>query len=125
MLVDESKGTGILPERWPVPPTDYSIGYAGGIGPDNIKFVLETIQEVVVPHDREDIWIDMETRLRSQKKKKKKNNATATANNGILLDDDDDDDDVFDDVFDLDKCYQVILAVCEKGLFSHPHFLLE
>lgn len=30
MLMDESKGTGVLASSWPKPPAEYDIGYAGG-----------------------------------------------------------------------------------------------
>jgi len=96
MLLDESKGTGVLATSWPAPPQEYEIGYAGGIGPENIRQVLANV--VAAAHGRM-VWIDMESRLRSQK-------------NGT-------------DVFDLDKCYKVILAVCEAGLHPHPTFLMD
>lgn len=96
MLLDESKGTGVLADNWPAPPVEYEIGYAGGIGPDNIQQVLQKVQQAAA--DRS-VWIDMESRLRSKKNGK--------------------------DIFDLDKCYQVILAVCkdELQLHSHPNYL--
>ena len=98
MLLDESKGTGVLPEAWPpIPPnTPYKIGYAGGIGPSNVTDVLSKIQKSNDTIEKA-IWIDMESSLRSQK-------------NGC-------------DVFDLDKCYTVVLNVCQKGFLSHPPFL--
>eukprot|EP00534_Pseudo-nitzschia_fraudulenta_P015302 CAMPEP_0201236880 /NCGR_PEP_ID=MMETSP0852-20130820/8241_1 /ASSEMBLY_ACC=CAM_ASM_000632 /TAXON_ID=183588 /ORGANISM="Pseudo-nitzschia fraudulenta, Strain WWA7" /LENGTH=290 /DNA_ID=CAMNT_0047530947 /DNA_START=161 /DNA_END=1033 /DNA_ORIENTATION=- len=111
MLLDESKGTGVLPSVWsPIPPeiAGYTVGYAGGIGPENVSVVLEKIKEVVVVADEDDgtgddggrvFWIDMESKLRSQK-------------NGR-------------DVFDLDKCYKVVAEVCGAGYFSHPSFLGE
>ena len=39
MLLDESKGTGVLPNEWPpIPPeTPYRVGYAGGIGPQHVS----------------------------------------------------------------------------------------
>lgn len=97
MLHDESKGTGVLPEVWPMiyPDTPYQIGYAGGIGPSNVAVVLSKIQEAA--HSENRVWIDMESSLRSQKNGK--------------------------DVFDLDKCHQVILEVCQTGFLSHPPFL--
>ena len=91
MLLDESKGTGVLATSWPTPPKEYRIGYAGGIGPDNISSVLEKVS--VAAAGRE-VWIDMESRLRSEKNGK--------------------------DVFDLDKCYQVIDAVCQANMHKHP-----
>ena len=94
MLVDESKGTGVLASSWPEAPEEYRIGYAGGIGPHNIENVLKDV--VVASKDRP-VWIDMESKIRSTKEGK--------------------------DVFDLDKCYSVIAAVCTAGLHSHPDFL--
>jgi len=97
MLVDDSKGTGVLSATpWPKPPEEYSIGYAGGIGPDNIHKILA---DVVQAGSGKSIWIDMESSLRSTK-------------NDM-------------DVFDLDKCYQVIDATCAAGLTAHPSYLLS
>jgi hypothetical protein len=96
MLVDDSKGTGVVSSTpWPTPPEEYPIGYAGGIGPENIHKVLG---DVIEAGNGKSIWIDMESKLRSNK-------------NG-------------QDVFDLDKCYQVIDATCASGLHAHPDFLL-
>lgn len=94
MLVDESKGTGVLASSWPAPPAEYQIGYAGGIGPHNIETLLQDVMEVAQGND---VWIDMESSLRSIKDGK--------------------------DVFDLDKCYEVIQATCAAGLYDHPDFL--
>lgn len=96
MLLDESKGTGVLADSWPAPPADYDIGYAGGIGPDTIGNVLQKVQDVTAGRS---VWIDMESRLRSIK-----NDC---------------------DVFDLDKCYTVLDAVCGAGLAKHPAYLNE
>mmetsp|Transcript_184 Transcript_184/g.193 ORF Transcript_184/g.193 Transcript_184/m.193 type:complete len:281 (-) Transcript_184:412-1254(-) len=95
MLVDESKGTGVLASSWPSPPKEYDIGYAGGIGPDNVKDVLNDIMNVA--HGRE-VWIDMESSLRSAGENKS-------------------------DVFDLGKCFKCIEVVCDIGLYDHPPFL--
>jgi hypothetical protein len=111
-LLDESKGTGVLPINgcWPSIPKSLqslkstcTIGYAGGIGPLNVKDVLENITESKQSNNNNEneneyenntdtdtdtiFWIDMESKLRSIKNDK--------------------------DVFDLDKCYQVIDSVCE------------
>jgi len=83
MLVDESKGTGVLSTSWPKPPEDYDIGYAGGIGPINIERVLKEVQ---VAGAGRSIWIDMESSLRSMKNGK--------------------------DIFDLEKCHECIRATC-------------
>ena len=94
MLVDESKGTGVLASSWPNPPDEYDIGYAGGIGPSNVEKVLE---DVLVAGQGREIWIDMESSLRSTKGGK--------------------------DVFDLDKCFDVIEKVCKMGVHSHPSYI--
>jgi len=94
MLVDESKGTGVAAKSWPSPTGEQEIGYAGGIGPSNIHQVLKDVTAAAKGHA---FWIDMESSLRSVKNGK--------------------------DVFDLDKCYQIIEAACEEGLMSHPSFL--
>lgn len=88
MLVDESKGTGILAKSWPSPPLDYEIGYAGGIGPANVETVMKDIQQVAAGRS---VWIDMESSLRSI-------------------------DDQGKDIFDLDKCQQVIDVVKALGI---------
>jgi adenine/guanine phosphoribosyltransferase-like PRPP-binding protein len=86
MLVDESKGTGVAASSWPSPSPDYRVGYAGGIGPHNVRSVLEEINKVAA---NETVWIDMESSLRSFKNDK--------------------------DVFDLDKCFDVIETVSQMG----------
>lgn len=65
-LFDCSGGRGILPDEWPKIPLNEQnknmfCGYAGGLGPDNLKEELSKIESVV--GDAE-IWIDMETKLR-------------------------------------------------------------
>lgn len=97
MLVDDSKGTGVSSTTpWPTPPETYKIGYAGGIGPSNIQQVLV---DVIEAGSGMAIWIDMESKLRSTKNGK--------------------------DVFDLDKCYEVIDATCAAGLHPRPDYLLH
>jgi phosphoribosylanthranilate isomerase len=94
MLLDESKGTGILSNTWPSPPAEYDIGYAGGIGPNNIR---QVIKDVLKAGQGRRIWIDMESSLRSNANGK--------------------------DIFDLNKCFQCIEAICDENLFQHPEFL--
>ncbi len=62
-LFDMSHGAGILPEEWPQPLDDVPCGYAGGLSPENIKEQLDLLNSVL-PDDLE-IWIDMETHIRS------------------------------------------------------------
>ena len=94
MLVDESKGTGVLASSWPSTPEEYKIGYAGGIGPQNIEEVLNDVMKAA---QGKPVWIDMESSLRSNKNGK--------------------------DVFDIDKCYEVIYATCAAKIYRQPHFL--
>jgi hypothetical protein len=96
MLVDESKGTGVLAKSWPKPPTNCEIGYAGGIGPHNIR---EVITDVATAAQGRRIWIDMESSLRSITNDK--------------------------DVFDLCKCYEVIQVACDMGVMNHPSYISE
>lgn len=61
-LFDLSHGAGVLPKEWPAC-TDlsaaYPVGYAGGLGPDNLREQLSLIHSVAAG----DYWIDMETKL--------------------------------------------------------------
>lgn len=110
MLVDESKGTGLLASSWPIPPMEYDIGYAGGIGPMNVKQVLKDIMDVASGRD---IWIDMESSLRTKISKK----VSIHQGEGGEV------EEVEQDVFDLGKCFKCIEVVCELGLYKHPQFL--
>lgn len=57
-LYDCSGGRGESPEAWPIGrPLDF-VGYAGGIGPDNVLDVVNTI-------NAEQYWIDMESKIRT------------------------------------------------------------
>lgn len=58
-LFDLSGGRGIESGVFPRPPVGLSLGYAGGIGPDNVLGVLKAIGPV-----EHDFWIDMESRVR-------------------------------------------------------------
>lgn len=63
-LHDLSHGTGVLPKRWPsVDDPKFRVGYAGGLGPENLGEQLLNI-EFSAPFDYE-TWVDMETNLRS------------------------------------------------------------
>ena len=109
MLLDESKGTGIVPSTasWPKPSILYRTGYAGGIGPNNVGDILQSIiylvdvvdidADEVITNSQKQFWIDMESSLRSIK-------------NG-------------NDVFDLDKCFQIIDTVCTLQLMKRPNYL--
>lgn len=60
LLIDASGGRGTLPKSWNPPKTYKRIGYAGGLGPDNIKEQLD----LIFPVASFDFWIDMETSVR-------------------------------------------------------------
>lgn len=63
-LFDTSGGAGILPDKWPAPIKDvWKSGYAGGLGPDNLKEQLPIILEA---SSGRHIWIDMETKVRTE-----------------------------------------------------------
>lgn len=60
LLVDSSGGRGISPEKWERPDTPKPVGFAGGLGLDNLHIELPKIMEVATG----DWWIDMEGKLR-------------------------------------------------------------
>lgn len=68
-LFDVSGGAGIVPKDWPEPlPGYYFQGYAGGLGPDNLHEEIVRIKAAATSTGstpRDGIWIDMETRIRS------------------------------------------------------------
>ena len=61
LLVDASGGRGVSPSQWERPSTSKDVGYAGGLGPDNIGDQLPRIAEVAEGR----YWIDMEGHLRT------------------------------------------------------------
>jgi hypothetical protein len=61
-LFDRSGGAGIVPAEWPKAWPGVYCGYAGGLGPDNLNGQLQLIDRAAVG---ERVWIDMETRVRS------------------------------------------------------------
>lgn len=63
ILYDASCGLGKLISTFPEPHNSIRCGYAGGIGPDTIDFVLSSLQDKV---GGVSVWIDMESSLRSE-----------------------------------------------------------
>lgn len=61
-LYDVSGGTGISPDRWPPAYKGVYQGYAGGLGPDNLEAEIKRIEKAA---GDERVWIDMETKVRS------------------------------------------------------------
>lgn len=61
LLVDGSGGTGRSPGRWERPATHLQVGFAGGLGPDNIGSEARKIHAVAKGR----YWIDLEGKLRT------------------------------------------------------------
>lgn len=61
-LYDTSHGCGVGPDSWPAPNPAWNVGYAGGLGPDNLGVQLTLIAQSA---GDQPFWIDMETKLRS------------------------------------------------------------
>ncbi len=57
-LHDQSGGKGVVPTSRPTQGDLEYVGYAGGIGPDNVTDVLEQIEAT-------NFWIDLETKVRT------------------------------------------------------------
>ena len=62
-LLDASGGAGIDTPIRIVTAKNTHIGYAGGIGPENVESKLRTLLEY---DSKEKFWIDMETRVRTK-----------------------------------------------------------
>lgn len=62
ILFDASGGRGILRKEWPKAIPDRVCGYAGGLGPDNLRKELPRIAAVAGPV----YWVDMEGSLRDE-----------------------------------------------------------
>lgn len=60
LLVDASGGRGLTPSKWSRPETSRAVGFAGGLGPDNLAEELTRIARFA----RVPWWVDMETKLR-------------------------------------------------------------
>lgn len=63
LLVDCSSGRGKLPCVWERPETGKVVGFAGGLGADNLLDQMRLIRHVAVG----DYWIDMQGRLRTER----------------------------------------------------------
>jgi hypothetical protein len=65
MLFDTSSGAGRSPAEWPEAVKGRKCGYAGGLGPENLKAELEYLN-YFLPEDAV-IWVDMESNIRDNK----------------------------------------------------------
>lgn len=63
ILVDGSGGRGISPKEWVRTPTKKLVGFAGGLGPNNLDAELSKIW---IAADGNNFWVDMEGRLRTK-----------------------------------------------------------
>lgn len=62
LLIDASGGRGLSPEHWVAPATTKRVGFAGGLGPDNLLDEFSRIK----PAAKHGFWLDMEGKLRDQ-----------------------------------------------------------
>jgi hypothetical protein len=100
MLLDKSQGMGICPENWKTAPTGgYRVGYAGGIGFGGRSTTRKTLKEIIAAANGRQVWVSMESSMRCTKNGK--------------------------DVFDINKCYEVIDVANECNVHPHPEFLVE
>ncbi|MFK4706111.1 hypothetical protein ABIC83_002950 [Roseateles asaccharophilus] len=60
LLIDASGGRGVSPTEWLPPETRKHVGFAGGMGPDNLAQEYQRIAAVARPG----AWVDMEGKLR-------------------------------------------------------------
>lgn len=64
ILLDASKGTGLSPATWTIPKEVQDagafIGFAGGLGPDNIANAITEFEKFQIPY-----WPDMESGIRT------------------------------------------------------------
>ena len=60
LLVDASGGRGVSPAEWVAPATKKAVGFAGGMGPANLRDEITRIAPIARPGS----WVDMENRLR-------------------------------------------------------------
>jgi len=58
-LFDQSGGRGVVPGSWPVENGDRLVGYAGGLGPNNVATLIKSITAMRY-------WIDMESGVRDE-----------------------------------------------------------
>ena len=97
LLFDESKGRGVVPQKWTAAPKDFKVGYAGGIGIGGRYYTKKALKDILKAGDGQSVWVSMESSMRCTKNGK--------------------------DVFDIDACYQVIDVASELKIQLHPDFV--
>lgn len=60
LLIDASGGRGLSPQAWEPPVTEKLVGFAGGMGPENLAAEYARIY----PVSKAGAWVDMEGKLR-------------------------------------------------------------
>ena len=62
VLMDSSRGTGVVPTSWDAPAlfAQTLCGFAGGLGPDNVAAVAAQLNARALPY-----WLDMESGIRT------------------------------------------------------------
>lgn len=62
VLMDSSRGTGVVPTSWDAPAMFAQVicGFAGGLGPDNVAAVAAQLNARALPY-----WLDMESGIRT------------------------------------------------------------
>jgi len=66
ILYDISGGAGISPSEWKSFPEGLPVGYAGGLGPDNLESELTKLRPIV---GNRSIWINMQAKIRTNYKR--------------------------------------------------------
>ena len=94
ILFDASCGLGIEISTLPDPSGAIPCGYAGGIGPSNIKKILEMVSVLEQPCEKK-VWIDMESSLRGTRSDKLVSNQ---------------------DYFSIDKCFACVDVCVSAGM---------
>jgi hypothetical protein len=105
VLHDASCGMGVMVSSFPLPSPVVPCGYAGGIGPDSIRAILEVVTNISKTNlDCRPVWIDMESSLRQfVVTKATSGGATVTV-----------------DTFSIQKCFQCAeIAATIYGLPSY------
>jgi len=99
VLFDTSCGTGVELTALPTPPANVRCGYAGGIGPSNIRKILSMVADIDQSNRAISVWIDMESSLRVM---------TQSCNGQQEM--------LTLDTFSIDKCFACVTECVNAGL---------